>query len=109
MLNIAEQLGIRNARRNGLPPYRTRNNSRGRSAEETTAGQCQRLAGHGRVSIKESRREPRGDGWRCQAWLQQLTRSPRRRHLFAVLSFKFHESRTSHQSGQHSVICHRQV
>ena len=51
MLNIAEQLGIRNARRNGLRPYRTRNNSRGSSAEETAAGQCRRLAGHGPVSI----------------------------------------------------------
>ena len=64
MLNIAEQLGIRNARRNGLRPYRARNNSHGRSAEETTAGQCQRLAGHGRVSIKERRREPRANSWR---------------------------------------------
>jgi hypothetical protein len=51
MLNIDEQLGIRNARRNGLRPYRTRNNSRGSSAEETAAGQCRRLAGHGPVSI----------------------------------------------------------
>jgi hypothetical protein len=51
MLNIAEQLGIRNARRNGLRPYRTRNNSRGGSAEETAAGQCRRLAVHGPVSI----------------------------------------------------------
>jgi hypothetical protein len=51
MLNIAEQLGIRNARRDGLRPYRTRNNSRGSSAEETAAGQCRRLAGHGPVSI----------------------------------------------------------
>src|ERR1700722_13741787 len=51
MLNIAEELGIRNARRNGLGPYRTRNNSRGSSAEETAAGQCRRLAGHGPVRI----------------------------------------------------------
>jgi hypothetical protein len=51
MLNIAEQPGIRNVRRNGLRPYRTRNNSRGSSAEETAAGQCWRLAGHGPVSI----------------------------------------------------------
>src|SRR5580658_4747964 len=64
MLNIAEQLGIRNARRNGLRPYRTRNNSRGSSAEETAAGQCRRLAGHGPVSIT-GRRE--GYGWRYQA------------------------------------------
>src|SRR5580658_2732234 len=61
MLNIAEQLGIRNARRNGFRPYRTRNNSRGSSAEETAAGQCRRLAGHGPVSIT-GRRE--GYGWR---------------------------------------------
>jgi hypothetical protein len=58
MLNIAEQLGIRNARRNGLRPYRTRNNSRGSSAEETAAGQCRRLAGHGPVSITGRRPEP---------------------------------------------------
>jgi hypothetical protein len=57
MLNIAEQLGIRNARRNGLRPYRTRNNSRGSSAEETAAGQCRRLAGHGPVSITGRRPE----------------------------------------------------
>src|ERR1051326_6926311 len=59
MLNIAEQLGIRNARRNGLRPYRTRNNSRGSSAEETATGQCRRLAGHGPVSIT-GRRPERG-------------------------------------------------
>src|ERR1700730_2016227 len=58
MLNIAEQLGIRNARRNGLRPYRTRNNSRGSSGEETAAGQCRRLAGHGPVSITGRRPEP---------------------------------------------------
>ena len=58
MLNIAEQLGIRNARRSGLRPYRTRNNSGGSSAEETAAGQCRRLAGHGPVSITERRPEP---------------------------------------------------
>src|SRR5882724_1162996 len=58
MLNIAEQLGIRNARRNGLRPYRTRNNSRGSSAKETAAGQCRRLAGHGPVSITGRRPEP---------------------------------------------------
>ena len=50
MLNIAEQLGIRNARCSGLRPYRTRNNSGGSSAEETAAGQRRRLAGHGPVS-----------------------------------------------------------
>src|ERR1700723_3505339 len=58
MLNIAEQLGIRNALRNSLGPYRTRNNSRGSSAEETAAGQCRRLAGHGPVSITARRPEP---------------------------------------------------
>ena len=58
MLNIAEQLGIRNARRDGLRPYRTRNNSRGSSAEETAAGQRRRLAGHGPVSITGRRPEP---------------------------------------------------
>src|ERR1700685_4338667 len=58
MLNIAEQLGIRNARRNGLRPDRTRNNSRGSSAEETAAGQWRRLAGHGAVSIAGRRPEP---------------------------------------------------
>src|ERR1051325_8134974 len=58
MLNIAEQLGIRNARRDGLRPYRTRNNSRGSSAEETATGQCRRLAGHGPVSITGRRPEP---------------------------------------------------
>src|SRR5215469_7231389 len=58
MLNIAEQLGIRNTRRNGLRPYRTRNNSGGSSAEETAAGQCRRLAGHGPVSITGRRPEP---------------------------------------------------
>ncbi len=58
MLNIAEQLGIRNARRNGLRPYRTRNNSRGSSAQETAAGQCRRLAGHGPVSITGRKPEP---------------------------------------------------
>ena len=60
MLNIAEQLGIRNARRNGLRPYRTRNNSGGSSAEETPAGQCRRFAGHGPVSITGRRPEPGG-------------------------------------------------
>src|ERR1700751_3350636 len=58
MLNIAEQLGIRNAPRNGLRPYRTRNNSGGSSAEETAAGQCRRLAGHGPVSITGRKPEP---------------------------------------------------
>jgi len=58
MLNIAEQLGIRNARRSGLRPYRSRNNSGGSSAEETAAGQCRRLAGHGPVNITERRPEP---------------------------------------------------
>src|SRR5690349_2113770 len=58
MLNIAEQLGIRNARRNGFRPYWTRNNSGGSSAEETAAGQCRRLAGHSPVSLTEGRREP---------------------------------------------------
>jgi len=58
MLNIAERLGIRNARRNGLRPYRTRNNSRGSSAEETAAGQRRRLAGHDPVSITGRRPEP---------------------------------------------------
>src|ERR1700729_1378087 len=53
MLNIAEQPGIRNARRNGLRPYRTRNNSGSSSAEETAAGQCRRLAGHRPVSVTE--------------------------------------------------------
>lgn len=60
MLNIAEQLRIRNARRRGLRPYRTRNNSGGSSAEETAAGQCRRLAGHGPVSITGRRPESRG-------------------------------------------------
>src|ERR1700689_303398 len=58
MLNIAEQLGIRNAHRYGLRPYRTRNNSGGSSAEETAAGQGRRLAGHGPVSITGRRPEP---------------------------------------------------
>ena len=58
MLNIAEQLGIRNARRSGFRPYRTRNNSGGSSAEETAAGQCRRLDGHGPVTITERRPEP---------------------------------------------------
>jgi hypothetical protein len=65
MLNIAEQLGIRNARRNGLRPYRTKNNSRGSSAEETAAGQRRRLAGHGPVSITEETRAG-GYGWSNQ-------------------------------------------
>src|SRR6202041_3643655 len=58
MLNIVEQLGIRNALRNSLGPYRTRNNSRGSSPEETAAGQCRRLAGHGPVSITGTKPEP---------------------------------------------------
>ena len=77
MLNIAEQLGVRNARRNGLRPYRTRNNSRGSSAEETAAGQCRRPAGHGPVSITGRRPEPGGYGRRYQAFAQACTiRSP---------------------------------
>src|SRR5258707_4982114 len=60
MLNIAEQLGIRNARRNGLRSYRTRNNSRGSSAEETAAEQCRRLAGDWSIRIKGGRAEPGG-------------------------------------------------
>ncbi len=67
MLNIAEQLGIRNARRNGLRPHRTRNNSRGSSAEETAAGQCRRLAGHGPVSITGEETRAGGNGWRYKA------------------------------------------
>src|SRR5580704_10696264 len=58
MLNIAEQLGIRNARRSGFRPYWTRNNSGGSSAEETAAGQCRKLDGHGPVSLTERRSEP---------------------------------------------------
>jgi hypothetical protein len=69
MLNIAEQLGIRNARRNGLRPYRTRNNSRGTSAEETAAGQCRRLAGHRPISVTEEETRAGGYGWRYQAKL----------------------------------------
>jgi hypothetical protein len=38
MLNIGKQLGIRNTRRDGLRPYRTRNTG-GSSAEEAAAGQ----------------------------------------------------------------------
>jgi hypothetical protein len=38
MLNIVEQLRIRNTRRDGLRPYRTAN-AGGSSAEETAAGQ----------------------------------------------------------------------
>src|SRR5437879_12771504 len=59
MLNIAEQLGFRNGRRSGFRPYWTRNNSGGSSAEETTAGQCRRIDGHGPVSLTERRPEPR--------------------------------------------------
>jgi hypothetical protein len=66
MLNIAEQLGIRNARRSGLRPYRTRNDSGGSSAEETAAGQCRRLDGHGPVSLTEETGAG-GYGWRYQA------------------------------------------
>ena len=66
MLNIAEQLGIRNARRSGLRPYRTRNNSGGSSAEETAAGQCRRLAGHRPVSVTEEETRTGGYGWRYQ-------------------------------------------
>src|SRR5258708_39737135 len=62
MLNIAEQLGIRNARRNGLRPYRTRNNSRGSSAEETAAGQGRGVAGHGPDRIKGGGPDPGGLG-----------------------------------------------
>ena len=67
MLNIAEQPGIRNARRNGLRPYRTRNNSGGSSAEETAAGQCRRLDGHRPVSVTEEETRTGGYGWRYQA------------------------------------------
>jgi len=63
MLNIAEQPGIRNARRIGLCPYRTGNNSGGSSAEETAAGQSRRLAGHRPVSVMEEETKP-GYGWR---------------------------------------------
>src|ERR1700727_2291090 len=59
-LNIAEQLGIGNARRNGLRPYRAGNNSGGSSTEETAAGQCGRRTGHGPVSI--TGRKPRAGG-----------------------------------------------
>jgi hypothetical protein len=38
MLNIGEQPGIRNTRRDGLRPYGTRN-AGGSSAEKTAAGQ----------------------------------------------------------------------
>src|ERR1700731_1335984 len=80
MLNIAEQPGIRNARRHGLRPYRTRNNSGGSSAEETAAGQCRRLAGHRPVSVTEEETRTGGYGWRYQtdAHIDRRFRSSRR-------------------------------
>src|ERR1700747_3571965 len=81
MLNIAEQLGIRIARRNGLRPYRTRNNSGGSSAEETAAGQCRRLAGHGPVSIT-------GVGDRSPGWWTLPGVSASARFPFALFRVK---------------------
>ena len=70
MLNIAEQPGIQNARRNGLRQYLTRNNFGGSSAEETAAGQCRRLAGHRPVSVTEEETRTGGYGRRYQALLR---------------------------------------
>jgi hypothetical protein len=76
MLNIAEQLGIRNARRSGLRPYRTRNNSGGSCAEETAACQWGRLAGHRPVSVTEEETGTRGVWLALSGRVTHPTREP---------------------------------
>ena len=63
MLNITEQAGIRNARRNGLRHIGLETIPAAAEAEETGAGQCERLAAHGFVYI--SAEETRAAGYRA--------------------------------------------